>query len=157
MTVVLKTTKQIPFDDLLSGRLKRHGIKIVTGYEAGPILYLCLAGTALRACPDDNGYCDFVVPDNGDLPLSIFDAIMHEFDCGIERLVDDRGRVVTSLDRTQAGGDRLPWTRISRTRRPYLELHRWKCPASGARVCTVRAGRNCPGTVEPKSATAGRS
>lgn len=24
---------------------------------------------------------------------------MHEFDCGIERLVDDRGRAVTSLDR----------------------------------------------------------
>ena len=98
MTVVLKATKQIPFDDLLSGRLKRHGIKVVTGYEAGPVLYLCLAGTALRACSDDNGYCDFVVPDNGGLPLRIIDVLEHEFDCGIERLVDDRGRVVTSLD-----------------------------------------------------------
>ena len=56
MTVVLNTTKQIAFDDLL-GRLKRYGIKIVTGYEAEPFFYLCLAGTALRACPDDNGYC----------------------------------------------------------------------------------------------------
>ena len=102
MTVVLKATKHIPIDDFLSGKLKRHGIKIVTGYEAGPILYLCLAGTALRACPDDKGYCDFVVLDNGDLPLSILDVLMHEFDCGIERLVDDRGRVVTSLDTKQA-------------------------------------------------------
>ena len=102
MTVVLKATKQIAFDDLLSGRLKRYSIKIVTGYEAGPFLYLCFAGTALRACPDDNGYCDFVVLDNGDLPLWILDVLMHEFDCGIERLVDDRGRVVTSLDSKQA-------------------------------------------------------
>ena len=39
---------------------------------------------------------------NGDLPLLIFDALNREFDCGIERLVDDRGRVVTSLDSKQA-------------------------------------------------------
>ena len=37
MTVVLKTTKQITFDDLLTGRLEQHyGIKIVSGYEAEP-------------------------------------------------------------------------------------------------------------------------
>ena len=98
MTVVLKITKQIAFDDLVE-RLKCDSIKIVTGYEAGPFFYLCLAGTALRAYPDDNGYCgDLVVPDNSDLPLSILDEVMHKFDCGIERLVDDRGRVVTSLN-----------------------------------------------------------
>ena len=98
MTVVLKITKQIAFDDLVE-RLKCDSIKIVTGTEAEPFFYLCLAGTALRAYPDDNGYCgDLVVPDNSDLPLSILDEVMHKFDCGIERLVDDRGRVTTSLD-----------------------------------------------------------
>ena len=98
MTVVLKTTKQITFDDLLTGRLERLRHQVVTGCEAGPVLYLCLAGDALRVCLDDNGHCYFLVPDNGDLPLLIFDALKREFDCGIERLVDDRGRVVTSLD-----------------------------------------------------------
>lgn len=43
MTVVLKITKQIAFDDLVE-RLKCDSIKIVTGYEAEPFFYLCLAG-----------------------------------------------------------------------------------------------------------------
>lgn len=103
MTVVLNTTKQITFDDLLTGRLEQHyGITVVAGCEAEPVLYLCAAGAALRVCLDDNGYCYFRVPDNGDLPLLIFDAFNREFDCGIERLVDDRGRGVTSLDSKQA-------------------------------------------------------
>ena len=158
MTVVLKTTKQIPFDDLLSGKLKRDGIKIVTGYEAGPFVYLYLAGTALRACPDDNGYCHFTVPDNGDRPLSIFDTIMHEFDCGIERLVDDRGRVVTSLDRDskQAVIDWLGYQYLAPGDQ-ILSCIDESAPDPRTRVCTLRAGRNCPGTVEPKSATVGRS
>ena len=49
MTLVLNTTKQIALDDLLEG-LERYGITIVTGYEAEPIVYLCLAGMVLRAC-----------------------------------------------------------------------------------------------------------
>ena len=78
MTVVLKATKQITLDDLLSGRLKRYGINVVTGYEAGPFVYLYLAGTALRACPDDNGYCDLVVLDNSGLPSQIIDGLMFQ-------------------------------------------------------------------------------
>ena len=97
MTLVLNTTKQIALDDLLEG-LERYGITIVTGCEAEPIVYLCLAGMVLRACQDDNGFCYFVVPDNADLPWPIFDAIFREYDCGIERMVDSRGRTVSSFD-----------------------------------------------------------
>jgi hypothetical protein len=100
MTVVLNTTKQITFDDLLTGRLEQHyGITVVAGCEAEPVLYLCAAAAALRVCLDDNGHCYFVMPDDGDLPLLIFDALNREFDCGIERLFDRRGRGVSSLDR----------------------------------------------------------
>jgi hypothetical protein len=97
MTLVLNTTKQLGFDDLIAGRLERYGITIVMGCQSEPIVYLCSAGAALRACLDDKGFCYFAVPDNGALPWAIFDAIGQEFDCGIERLVDGRGRVVTSL------------------------------------------------------------
>ena len=62
MSFVLNTTKQITFDDLRTGRLEQHyGITVVTGYEAGPVLYLCVAGAALRVCLDDNGHCYFRV------------------------------------------------------------------------------------------------
>jgi hypothetical protein len=97
MTLVLNTTKQIGFDDLITGRLERYGITIVMGCGSEPIVYLCSAGAALRACLDDKGFCYFVVPDNGALPWAIFDAIVHEFDCGVQRMVDGRGRVVTSF------------------------------------------------------------
>lgn len=99
MTLVLNTTKQIPFEDLPTGRLEQcHGITVVTAYEAQPVLYLYAAGAVVRVWPDENGHSKFGVPDNSDLPLSILEALMHELDCGILRLVDDRGRVTTSLD-----------------------------------------------------------
>ena len=99
MSSVLNTTKQITFDDLLTGRLEQHyGITVVSACEAEPVLYLCAAGDALRVRLDDNGYCYFAMPEKGGVPSLMFDAINREFDCGIERLVDDRGRAATSLD-----------------------------------------------------------
>src|SRR5882672_4565571 len=99
MTLILNTTKQIPFCDLQTERFERYGITMVMGCEAEPMRYLCAAGTALRAHQDVNGFCFcyLVVPDNGPLPWLIFNAIAQELDSEIERMVDGRGRVVTSL------------------------------------------------------------
>lgn len=99
MSLVFKSTTQITFDDLSPERLDSYGITIVTGDEAAPVLYLCADGTAVRVCPDDNGYCDFAVPENAAFPFSMFEGLRHEYNCDLVRVVDDRGHVVTSLSK----------------------------------------------------------
>ena len=101
MSLIFHPTTQITFDDLSPKRLDSYGITIVTGYEAAPVLYLCAEGTTIRVCPDDNGYCDFAVPENAAFPFSMFEALRHEYNCDLVRVVDDRGHVVTSLSKQE--------------------------------------------------------
>lgn len=102
--MIFKPTIKISIDDLSTEQLKSYyGMKLIKGHEAERVyFYLCWDGIAVRVCLDDNGYCYFVVPQNGAFPFAIFDALTHHFSCGLERVIDDRGRLVPSQTDTGA-------------------------------------------------------
>ena len=102
--MIFKPTIRISIDDLSPEQLKScYGMKLIKGHEAERVyFYLCWEGITVRVRLDDNGYCYFVVPENGAFPFAIFDALRHHFSCGLERVIDDRGRLVPSKNDTGA-------------------------------------------------------
>lgn len=97
MSLIFTSTRPISFDEILGNWVGRYDIKITIAGTQEAFIYLYFHDTVLRVISDENGNCIFVVPDNGRMPWFIFDALGHHFDCHVERLVDSRGRAVSSF------------------------------------------------------------
>lgn len=97
MSLIFTSTRPISFDEILGNWVGRYDIKITIAGTQEAFIYLYFQDTVLRVIADENGNCIFVIPDNGKMPWLIFDALGHHFDCHVERVVDRRGRAVSSF------------------------------------------------------------
>jgi hypothetical protein len=100
--MIFVSARPLSFDDLLAADWERFDIQIMQGVGPDPVLYLCSAGSALRACLDEKANCIFVVPHDGPMPWRVFETIGHIFDCGVDLLIDGRGRSVRSFEQRDA-------------------------------------------------------
>jgi hypothetical protein len=97
MVLTFTTSHAISFDEILGNWVDRYGIEIALACGPEAFVYLCFSHTVLRVQSDGSGNCIFVVPNNGDMPWHIFDALREQFDCGVERMIDSRGRALSSV------------------------------------------------------------